>query len=148
MIEKKVWRNVLHGTWTDGLREECEKENVFENSFTEVKNSEFTTENNNASTNRKTTFRNSQSLDGKQLSSNGDEVPSARVKCPPSVSQDTGDDDKIPVDDSFDKNIDEVDYFDNDEFMESRCRSFEEKDLDLFLEDIIEPVSGRYGKFI
>jgi hypothetical protein len=140
-----VWKNFLYGTWTGDLREECERENVFENSFTEVKNNEFTSENNNASTTLKKTFHNLQSSNGKRLSSNGDEVPSSRVKCPPSVSQDTRDDNKKPVDDSFDKNIDEVDYFDNDEYMESKGHSFEEEDLDFFLDDIIKSVKGRYS---
>jgi hypothetical protein len=145
MIEKKVWKNVLYGTWTEDLREKCVKEKVFENSFTEVKNDGFTTENSKASSNRKSTFRNSRSSDGKRLSSNRDEVVSSSTEYPSSLDQDNRDNDRKPVDDSFDKNIDEVDYFDSDEYMECQGHRYDEKAVDLFLEDTTKSVNGRYS---
>ncbi|XP_055999226.1 uncharacterized protein LOC125656182 isoform X1 [Ostrea edulis] len=147
MMEKKVLKNVLYGTWTEDLRAECETETVFVNPFTDIQNDGFTTENRNASNHQKTTFRKSQSSSEKQLSSKSDEVPCSSVEYSQSVDQDIKGDEGKPVDDSFDKNIDEVDFFDSDEeYMEYHGHRFDEKDTDLKQQDTIKSVNGRYSE--
>ncbi|XP_048739950.2 uncharacterized protein LOC125654185 isoform X3 [Ostrea edulis] len=147
MMEKKVLKNVLYGTWTEDLRVECEKETVFVNPFTEIKNDGLTTENRNVSSHQETTFHNSQSSSEKRSSSNTDETSFSSVDYPSSVDENIKGDEGKPVDDSFDKNIDEVDYFDSDEeYMESHGHRFDEKDTVVYQEDTIKSMNGRYSE--
>ncbi|XP_062596832.1 uncharacterized protein LOC134258320 [Saccostrea cucullata] len=163
LIEKQVWTSVFKRTWNNNevdLTKDGDKEIVFENSFTEVKHDEYLNtdhtlnipfKNSDFLTSRKNTSENGVFVTSeKTLSdkmSENNEQDSSRLKRL-SSSGPTKEGNMELLEELYDKNVDEIDYFDSDEeYMETHGQRYDERNImDPFEEYSQKPLKGRYSE--
>ncbi|XP_061178700.1 uncharacterized protein LOC133187369 [Saccostrea echinata] len=150
MIEKEVWRTAFIGSRKDNdLREDGDEDVIFENTFIEIEN--------HASIDLKLdTLDRNIGFDGSEgglreniQSTENDKKFCSRIGFSSSVQDNVRRDHKgLLVDDAYDKNIDEVDYFDKDEeYMETHGQRFDVEDiLDLYENSINKSSKSRYSE--